>query len=211
MACWERRAWSVGGGGAEKIAWGGQGKWRWLPSVVYEIEIRVPANGLRGAMLWVVRRLAAQCSVNAHLSVYPTKYFLSIDLQVCWSLCWGPSHDGTIEIPPSWPYMPLSGIASGRLDWSRDMSDTTRTEGYLREGLRDISGKEIRSRGNFRCKNWIMVEQKKGQKRLGEFLQVEKGCGGDRARGPCRPGPGGLYLRAIECFCRVLSRCFVTW
>ena len=28
-----------GGGGAEKIAWGGQRKWRWFPSVVYGIEI----------------------------------------------------------------------------------------------------------------------------------------------------------------------------
>lgn len=40
---------------------------------------------------------------------------VSIYLLVCRALCWGPSHDGTIEICPRGPAIPLSRIASGEV------------------------------------------------------------------------------------------------
>lgn len=70
MACWDGRAWGVegkvDGGGAERIAWFGQGKWRCLPSAVYGIEICVQERPV-GARLRVVRGLVVQHRVLIHL------------------------------------------------------------------------------------------------------------------------------------------------
>lgn len=71
---------------------------------------------------------------SARPFMYLTKYLSNIYLLVCRARRRGSSLDGTIEIPPLQPCIPLSRIASGRLDRSRDMSDKTRTEGYLGEG-----------------------------------------------------------------------------